>query len=130
MLARQAMGDLLGGAELAFTTSLLGLVMTVVYNEILGLYRKRLGQECRYLISNLNSKFLPGNTALISAMQTKSLSTDITNLNTSISQCNKNLLNLHRLIDNNNAITSDGFKSTLDKSNEMISVLRNPNFFK
>jgi len=124
MLARQAMGDLLGGAELAFITSLLGLVMTVFYNEVLSAYRKKLSQASGDLLSILDHGFLPVNTALISAMQVKSLSADISNLNNTILNCNKILSELRGIMNSNNVIVSDGFKSMKTQGDYLIVSFR------
>lgn len=124
MLARQAMGDLLGGAELAFITSLLGLIMTVFYNEVLSAYRKKLSQASGDLLSILDHGFLPVNTALISAMQVKSLSADISNLNNTILNCNKILSELRGIMNSNNVIVSDGFKSMKTQGDYLIVSFR------
>ena len=72
-VARQAMSDLLRGAELAFITSLAGLVASILYGQILARWRDNSVKSLNGLTNSLDIVFTPVNAAYAAAQQTIAL---------------------------------------------------------
>lgn len=72
-VARQAMSDLLRGAELAFITSLAGLIASIIYGQTLARWRDKSVKTLNGLINTLDTVFAPVNAAYAAAQQTVAL---------------------------------------------------------
>jgi len=72
-LARQAMSDLLSGAQLAFVTSLLGLMFSMLYGLVLERKKDKVTERVQYLQHLLNIIFPSMNAAYAGAQQAAAL---------------------------------------------------------